>query len=133
MYDECNFLDELPRFIGQTVTIYTTSGGESGFGFTGVLVAINNSFVRLITQIGPAPGCALGSCCGGGYGYKGGRNYYGGEYGKGEYGKGEYGNGYGRCGNYGRIDCNFNSLGSIVDIPLNRIASFVHNAIGSGI
>ena len=29
------------RYIGETVTIFTTSGGESGMGFTGVVISSN--------------------------------------------------------------------------------------------
>lgn len=58
-----SFYSDFCRHIGETVTIYTKSGGQSGFGFTGVILGVSNDFVRLITQIGPAPGCALGSDC----------------------------------------------------------------------
>ena len=50
---DCKCLTEsLLRHIGQTVTIFTTSGGLSGNGFTGVLAGIHNGCVRLITDIG---------------------------------------------------------------------------------
>ncbi|HYE83277.1 MAG TPA: hypothetical protein VEG39_14070 [Clostridia bacterium] len=104
-----NIFDLLQDSIGETVTIYTTSGGDSGSGFTGVVLAVNPCFVRLITHIGPAPGCALGSCCGV-PGYGGG---YGG------YGMGGYGGGYG----------NVRTVGSVTDIPLDRIAAVVRNAV----
>ncbi|MBL4935979.1 hypothetical protein JK636_09420 [Clostridium sp. YIM B02515] len=108
-----SIVSDLARHIGQTVTIFTTSGGESGRGFTGVLATVNCNFVRLITQIGPAPGCALGSCC------DRERRPFGVE--------GE------QLGGEGRINCSGNrGLGSIVDIPVDRIAAFVHNAVGSG-
>jgi hypothetical protein len=96
-----NFVKHLCKFIGETVTIFTTSGGESGRGFTGVVLSVNHCFVRLITQIGPAPGCALGNAC---------------------------------SGLPGRCDCQcdgdwYNRVGSVTDIPVDRIASFVHNAV----
>ena len=47
-----NFVEHLKRYIGETVTIFTTSGGQSGQGFTGVVLAVNDCFVRLITRIG---------------------------------------------------------------------------------
>jgi len=62
----------LASYIGETVTIFTSSGGQSGSGFTGVVLAVNEVFVRLITRIGPPPGCSLGNACSGfnaGYGY----------------------------------------------------------------
>ncbi len=106
-----NFVDHLRRFVGETVTIFTTSGGQSGDGFTGVILAVNNCFVRLITRIGPAPGCALGNACN-------------------NYGRNNYGN---NCscdrGNYGRGYGGNNVVGSVTDIPIDRIASFVHNAV----
>ncbi len=105
-----NNFDLLQDSIGETVTIFTTSGGLSGSGFTGVVLAVNPCFVRLITHIGPAPGCALGSCCGvpgGGYGG------YGGGYGMGGYGGGGY----------------ISTVGSVTDIPLDRIAAVVRNAV----
>ena len=49
----------LYNFIGDTVTIFTTSGGASGGGFTGTLLSVNSNFVRLLTKMGdpsqPAP------------------------------------------------------------------------------
>lgn len=107
-----SFAANLANHIGQTVTIFTTSGGESGRGFTGVLASVNCDFVRLIDRIGPAPGCALGNCCDKRHGSE--RDFEQG---------GTLPNG---------ISCNpNNSLGAIVDIPVNRIASFVHNSVGS--
>lgn len=114
----------LKKYLGQTVTIFTTSGGLSGSGFTGVLIYVDECIVKLITNIGGAPACPVGSdcgypsSCGGGYGYGGYGNNYG-------YGSG-YGYGYGKggkgCGNY-------NWLGSVTEIPIHSIASFVRNAI----
>ena len=49
----------LSRYIGHTVTIYTDSGGESGGGFTGVLLGIECGCIRLLTCIGAAPACPL--------------------------------------------------------------------------
>ncbi|MDD2362715.1 MAG: hypothetical protein PHH84_07175 [Oscillospiraceae bacterium] len=110
-----NFVEHLNRYIGETVTIFTTSGGQSGQGFTGVVLSVNKCFVRLITRIGSAPGCALGNAC----------NSYGNSYGNrccGNSGYSNYGSNYG--GGYGQ-----RNLGSVTDIPINRIASFVHNAV----
>lgn len=101
----------LKRFCGQTVTIFTTSGGLSGSGFTGVLIAVDDCFVKLLTRVGGAPDCAVGSDCG----YPDKCNYGYGNYAYGNYGKGD-------C-------CNYNVLGSITLIPVASIASFVHNAI----
>jgi hypothetical protein len=105
-----SFLGHLANHIGQTVTIFTTSGGQSGSGFTGVLAAVTPNYVRLITQIGSAPGCALGNCCENGHDPHYNNNNLGGQ---------------------GRANCNGNTLGSVVDIPVGAIASFVHNAVGA--
>lgn len=119
-----DLIEHISHHIGQTVTIFTTSGGESGRGFTGVLAMVNNRFVRLITNIGSAPGCALGSCCD----EKHDRDRH---------------DDRDRC--YGdenfverlrdrdrdRIDCSGRNFGSVVDIPADRIAAFVHNSVGS--
>lgn len=91
--------DEMCRYIGQTVTVFTTSGGSSGCGFTGVLISVDCGCIRLLNCIGEAPACAIGSnCCGC-------RN-----------------NNY----SYGYYN---NPLGAITEIPICNIASFTHNAI----
>jgi hypothetical protein len=86
--------------LGQTVSIFTTSGGQSGSGFTGTLAAVNSDYARLITQIGSGPGCALGNCC----------DNFGGMNG---------------CGmSRGGI-----MLGSIADIPFDKMAAIVRNTV----
>jgi len=60
-------VESMTRYLGQTVTIFTTSGGLSGNGFTGVLAGICNGCVRLITDIGAPPSCPIGSACCGGF------------------------------------------------------------------
>ncbi len=92
-------LEELCRYIGQTVTIFTTSGGASGCGFTGVLLRVNPVFVTLVDRIGTPPANPLSeSVCGD---HRDLRN---------------------------KEDCFF-AVGSVCDIPTNKIASFCHNAI----
>lgn len=54
MYDR-NLLSHLTKFIGETVTVFTTSGGASGCGFTGILMTVNSSYIRLLTQEGTPP------------------------------------------------------------------------------
>ena len=105
---EAFVLDNLTRYIGQTVTIFTTSGGLSGSGFTGVLAGVCDNTIKLITDIGAAPACPVGSncrCgCSNGFGFGG--------------------FGYNYTNNFG-----YNWLGSVTEIPISRIASFTHNAI----
>lgn len=95
--------EDLCRYIGQTVTVFTTSGGYSGAGFTGVLVSVSECAVRLLVSAGEAPACPIGSSCSGM----------------------PYGNSY----NYNYGGYGGNPLGAIVVIPTNSIAAFTHNAI----
>ena len=60
---------ELTEFIGETVTIFTESGGCSGRGFTGVIISVNDCFIRLVTSFGSAPSFVLGDD------FRGGRNF----------------------------------------------------------
>ncbi len=99
---------QLCDVIGETVTIFTESGGQSGCGFTGTLLKVNPCFIRLVTCIGPAPSCALGNGCSRGF----------------SCGIGGYG-----CpppqACYGPIA----RTGSVVDIPVDKIVAIVRNAI----
>lgn len=108
----------MSKRIGETVTIFTKSGGMSGCGFTGVLLAVNDCFVKLLSQIGPAPGCALGNACNGT----------------------PYANGTGCMGNMNNMDNMANmsmannnipigTVGAVTDIPICSIAAFTHNAV----
>jgi len=58
-------LEGICRYIGQTVTIFTTSGGLSGSGFTGVLISADCRVVRLLCDVGAPPACSIGSACAG--------------------------------------------------------------------
>lgn len=126
-FEERGLISELARWSGTTVTIYTESGGASGCGFTGVLILCHPCFVRLITCIGPAPCCSLGSTCQtcccptfdncSQFGRRNPAN---------RYGMGGYGGGYGGGYNTSNYLCN---VGATVDIPVEKIVAFVHNAI----
>lgn len=136
-----NFGALLANYVGETVTIFTSSGGQSGSGFTGVVLLVNDCFVRLISRIGPPPGCALGNACTGfgvgGYGYGTG---YGAGIGAGV-GAGVGAGGYGGFGpvqpanEIGAITAGgwngypVYTVGSVTDIPISNIVSFVHNAV----
>ncbi|MDP4093484.1 MAG: hypothetical protein Q8920_09000 [Bacillota bacterium] len=118
----------LASWIGTTVTIFTSSGGESGAGFTGVLLSVNDVFVRLISRIGPPPGCALGNACSGfavGGGYDGGR--CGGAGFGGSFGGPASVPGAVTAGGWDGMPVW--TVGSVVDIPVAAIVSFVHNAV----
>jgi len=100
----------LCEFIGETVTIFTTSGGASGCGFTGVLLDVNPCFVRLLTRMGTPPSNPLAeNICD----FNGGLSP--------ATSKG--------C-NGGMPDMNQKFRpGSVCDIPIDKIASFCHNAV----
>lgn len=120
MADGYGFHHDLGRLIGQTVTIFTTSGGASGCGFTGIVLACNECFIKLLTCPGGAPTYPIqgpsAACCGQGYNTCGGKGCGGYGYGSG------YGYGYSGFGGY-------NFLGSVTLIPVDKIASFVQNAV----
>jgi hypothetical protein len=104
-------VNELCRFIGQTVTIFTTSGGASGCGFTGVLLRVNPCFVTLVNRIGTPPTNPLSEViCGDRNGREGYRE---------------------GC----RDNCREKDerpvyyVGSVCDIPVEKIAAFCHNAV----
>ncbi len=107
-----SIVDSMFRYIGQTVTIFTTSGGLSGSGFTGVLLSVDCNTVRLLADVGASPACPIGSTCTGPIG---------------GYGDG-FGGGFGGgCGGGGGFYGN--PLGAICVIPTRAIACFTHNAI----
>ena len=91
-------LKELTKYIGQTVTVFTTSGGASGFGFTGVLLRVNPNFITLVNRLGTPPTNPLGEL-------------------------------YLSDGNScGVLECMpVIIVGSLCDIPVNKIAAFCHN------
>jgi len=121
---EMFMVDSLMRYVGQTVTVFTTSGGLSGSGFTGVLAGVHKGCVRLITDIGAPPACPIGSSCGGyfedGFVEGAGCGCGGGCRGRGRgCGLGASRRGWG----------GYNWLGSVAVIPCDKIVSFTHNAI----
>jgi len=96
-------LEELCKFIGETVTIFTTSGGASGCGFTGVLLRVNPCFVTLVNRIGTPPTNPLSDVI---------------------------------CGDRREIrdsremdEMSIHIVGSVCEIPVDKIAAFCHNAV----
>ncbi|ABK61572.1 hypothetical protein [Clostridium novyi] len=85
------------KYIGQTVTIFVTTGGGGGLGFTGVVLSVNRCFLRLITRVGSAPECPVGNGCSFPV-------------------KNDY-----------KTVCN--NLGTITDIPIDKIVAFTHNVL----
>ncbi len=103
-------LGHMCQFVGETVTIFTTSGGASGCGFTGVLISVNPWFVRIVTEQGTPPTNPLAENVCGDFDNGPGRGP-GGSFGKGGH------------------DRPFRSTGSVCDIPVDRIVAFCHNAV----
>ncbi len=95
------FSTHMSQYIGQTVTVYTTSAGPAGFGLTGVLLECTESHIRLITHIGSAPEMPKKKAC---------RNC-------------RY---YKSCLEAAE---RLASLGSIAEIPLRSLVVFVHNSL----
>ena len=107
---EYSLLEHMYRFIGQTVTIFTTSGGASGCGFTGVLLVVNPCYVRLVNRIGTPPTNPLSEVICGGDDTAGGTG----------------------CGPHHKKQNHQPDVfmvGSVCDIPVDKIASFCHNAV----
>ena len=126
----------LAESIGKTITIFTTSGGQSGSGFTGVVLSANAVFVRLITRIGPSPSCSLGNACSGfgagafGHGGHGGAWHGGMGFGGGMlHGPFMGGGGVGAMSAGGWDGLPIYTVGSVTDIPIAAIASIVQNAV----
>jgi len=101
---------DMSRYVGKTVTIFTSSGGPSGSGFTGVLACVDENIVRIISRIGAPPACPLS----GPFGFEEG---WGGNCGFG-FGRGGFG-----FGGWGSL------MGAVTEIPVRQIVAFTHSAI----
>jgi len=123
-----SIVDGLGRHFGQTVTIFTKSGGLSGSGFTGTLVFCDCNVIKLLTCIGAPPCCPLGSDCTGRIGDNG--CGWGGWNGNGWNGGGWNSGGWNNSWGFNNDCGGGNGLGSVVTIPTCAVAAFVNNAIG---
>jgi hypothetical protein len=105
------FVDHIRGYIGENVTIFTTSGGASGYGFAGVLLSVNQSCLRLVTEQGIAPTNPLAeNICG-------------------DMSDNSPDRGTGSSYYRGSSNQPNRVAGSVSDIPLNYIAAFCHNAV----
>ncbi len=105
-----SFVEHISRFIGETVTIFTTSGGASGCGFTGTLLWVNPCFVRLVDRLGSPPANPLSeSICG----------------------EMEMDMEERPCGAHRKHkdEEDVFMVGSVCDIPVDKIAAFCHNSV----
>lgn len=108
--EEMKFSEHMSGYIGNTVTVFVRGGGAGGAGFTGILSEVNDIYLQLITRIGPVPACSLGNSS---------INFC----------KGRDISGVNSCMcTYKPIGA-INSFGSITCIPVEKVVSFVHNAI----
>lgn len=97
-------LEQLLSNTGRVVTLFTTSGGCSGRGFTGLLIEANRCFVKLITRLPSAP--------------------------RHPFGLNEFNGGCGGFGGFGGGSCCDRSrFGTVIVIPVNRIVAFVFNEV----
>lgn len=119
----CNqrLANHINRFLGETVTIFTTSGGASGCGFTGVVLSVNECFCRLVTEQGMAPSNPLSeSICGNNFNNNGFNN-------NNFNNNNDFAGVRGCSTGNGRSNCR--QTGSVCDIPIDCIAAFCHNAV----
>lgn len=101
------------RFIGEEVIIFTTSGGPSGCGFAGTLLSVDCKVARLVTKHGTPPANPLAeNICGDFDDCHGPKGLIG------------FGGSDG-----GHDKFNGHRVGSVCDIPIDRIAAFCHNAV----
>ena len=102
-----NLVRHICEYTGETVTVFTSSGGLSGSGFTGVVLGVNGSFLRLVTQIGAPPACPISSVC------------------HDDYENGPKFSGCAQRPPNGQL----RMVGSVCDIPICQIVAFCHNAV----
>lgn len=123
--NEQSFTRHLCRFIGQTVIVFTTSGGVSGSGFTGVLLSVNCDTIRIDSRQGFTPACPLENSFSADFNDNDNYGCRGRESDR------DYNRDYNR-------DCDRDrdrdrdrkrSAGSVCEIPICSIVAFCHNAI----
>jgi len=92
---------DFEEYIGHTITVYVDAGGMAGKGFTGVLTAQTETYIRLLVLPSVPPSCSLGNACG----YKTDNILF--------------------C-----LFCPHNknvTMGAVVEISITSIVAFVHN------
>ena len=108
--EENKFASHMAKYSGTTVTVFVKSGGVSGAGFTGILLDVNNIYIKLLTHIGPAPACPLGYSC--------------------LYINTLFRPGFDTYIKNAQLWWPFiRTIGSITYIPVDKIAAFAHNAV----
>jgi hypothetical protein len=90
--DNESFRESLIKFIGQTITVFTTSGGISGHGFTGLLLKVSLDQIELLTKMQSAPQIFFKD-------------------------------------SFSNEEGDEVSLGTSTNIPISKIAAFIHNVV----
>jgi len=109
-----SFIQLLKNYIGQTVIVFTTSGGPSGCGFEGVLMDVNCKFIRLSNHQGTPPANPLSESICGQPGFEPLNGTLGCA-------------GAGAGAGLGKMQ--YFTVGSVCDIPIEKIVAFCHNAV----
>jgi len=102
------FASHMSKYIGETVTVFVAGGGMSGSGFTGILLGVETEYIQLLTAIGAAPAYTPVSPC---VWLRQYRSIVNGGY---------------RIGTNTAI---MYTPGSIANIPVWRVISFIHNTL----
>lgn len=104
------FAQHLSKYNGETITVFVAGGGPSGTGFTGVLLNTCNVYIKLLIRIGSAPAYIPGNSCTCSF-------------------RQEFSSKLQFPNNFSGNVPSLYFPGSIAYIPVDKIVSFVHNAI----
>jgi hypothetical protein len=57
-----SLISKLLPLIGSVITVFTDSGGNSGNGFTGVLIDVSPDLIHIVTAISSSPNIKMHHC-----------------------------------------------------------------------
>jgi len=104
-----SFIDNLKKHTGKKTTIYTSGGDSCRCNFTGILIGVNHCFIRLVIKIGETPVYEPENNC------NDDLNSY---------------NDilpFDNCNS--EQNCKNDDISTFVDIPIDKITSFIHSNI----
>ncbi|MCI1946416.1 hypothetical protein [Clostridium luticellarii] len=104
-----SFTEMLKKYIGQMVTIHTVGGNTSRCNFSGILLGVNNHFIRLILRVGSAPFYPAKND------FINDLNTYSDPYSSAD-----------NCNSESKPCPENNNMSAFVDIPINKITAFFH-------
>ncbi|MEY8000147.1 hypothetical protein AB8U03_08030 [Clostridium sp. Mt-5] len=107
-----NFIDTLKKYIGEMVTVCTTGGDPCKCNFTGILLGVNNYFIRLVIKVGAAPIYQARN------NFSNDLNTCSDPYSSAD-----------NCNSVSDSRCENSSGSTLIDIPTNRIAAFLHSNV----